>query len=106
MRERRQFKRLKIDLPVTIRYKGNLIPATALNISCGGMCLATDSPEVVGNDDVEIILDLSAAELDISIRGKVVRINPGVSKKVGVQFTNLFSLGHKAIERFIQKNKN
>ena len=106
MQERRQFKRLKVDLPVTMRYRGNLIPATALNISCGGMCLTTDSPEVAAADDIELIFDLTAADPDVSVRGKILRVNPGFNKKIAVQFTNLYSVGHKAIERFIQKSKN
>lgn len=104
--ERRQHKRLPVNLPVTLRYKGSLIPATALNISCGGVCLSTDNPDVVGGGDVEIVMDLSREEPDVSVRGKIVRINPGTQKKVGIQFTNLFSIGHKAIEKFIQRNRN
>ncbi len=106
MQERRQHKRLGLNLPVTLRYRGSLIPATALNISCGGMCLTTDSPEVAGSGDVEVIFDLSATELDVSVRGQIVHLDPGANKKIGVQFTNLYSLGHKAIERYIQKNRN
>jgi len=106
MQDRRRFRRLDIDLPVTMRYRGGLIPATALNVSCGGMCLATDSPEVAGEDDVELIFDLSAAEVDVSVRGRIIRVNPGSQKKLAIQFTNLFSVGHKAIERFMRKSKN
>jgi len=101
--ERRRFKRLSVDLPVTLRYRGRLIPATALNISCGGMCLSTEHPEIIGDDDIEVILDLSLAEVDVSVRGRIVRIAAGVKKNVGVQFTNLYSIGHQAIEKFIQK---
>ena len=105
--ERRRFKRLPVSLPVTLRYRGRLIPATALNISCGGMCLSTESSEIVGDDAIEVILDLSLAELDVSVRGKIIRIDAGINKKVGVQFTSLYSIGHQAIEKYIQrKDKN
>ena len=89
-----------------MRHKGVLIPATALNISCGGMCLATDNPEVSDDGDVEVIFDLSSTEVDVSIRGKIVRMDEGSTKKIGVQFTNLYSVGYKAIEKFCQKNRN
>ena len=106
MQERRRYPRLDVSLPVTLRYKGSLIPATALNISCGGMCLSTDSSEVLSDGNAEVILDLSGSELDVSVRGHVVRVTPGMKKKVSIQFTNLYSIGHQAIERYIQKNKN
>lgn len=106
MQERRRHKRLLVDLPVTLRYKGSLIPATVLNISCGGICLATDNPEVNDAKNVEVIIDLSAAELDVSVRGQIVRVTEGNDKKLGVQFTNLYSLGHQAIEKFINSRNN
>ncbi len=106
MQERRRYKRLLVDLPVTLRYKGSLIPATALNVSCGGMCLSTDNPEVNDANNVEVIIDLSAAELDISVRGQIVRVTEGGDKMLGVQFTNLYSLGHQAIEKFINRRNN
>lgn len=106
MQERRRYKRLLVDLPVTLRYKGSLIPATALNVSCGGMCLSTDNPAVNDANNVEVIIDLSAAELDISVRGQIVRVTEGDDKNIGVQFTNLYSLGHQAIEKFINKRNN
>lgn len=106
MQERRRHKRLLIELPVTLRYKGSLIPATALNVSCGGMCLSTDNPEVNDAKNVEVIIDLSAAELDISVRGQIVRVTEGNNTNLGIQFTNLYSLGHQAIERFINRRNN
>lgn len=106
MQERRLHKRLNVNLPVTLRYKGSLIPATALNISCGGICLATDSDEVSDPENVEVVVDLSTVEHDVSVRGKIVRVNEGTQKKLGVQFTNLYSVGHQAIERFVKKQVN
>lgn len=106
MQERRRFKRLDVNLPVTLRCRGNLIPATVLNISCGGMCLFTDNPEVTDENNVEVIVDLSAAELDISVRGKIVRTTSGMQKKVGIRFTNLYSVGHKVLEKYIRRHGN
>jgi hypothetical protein len=70
------------------------------------MCLTADSPKISDEGDVEVIFDLSATEVDVSIRGKIVHLDEGGTKKIGVQFTNLYSVGHKAIEKFIQKNRN
>jgi len=106
MDERILHKRLNVDLPVTLRYMGDLIPATALNISCGGICLATENSKMIDDNNVEVIIDLSATELDVSVRGKIVRVSEGRQKKVGIQFTNLYSIGHQAIEKFIQRHKN
>jgi hypothetical protein len=105
MNERRRYARLDVNLPVVLRYRGDLIPATVLNISCGGICLATDNAEITSEGNAEVILDLSATELDVSVRGQVVRVSDGKSKKVGIQFTNLYSVGHKAIERYLQKSR-
>ncbi len=104
MREKRRYPRVKLNLPITIRYHGILVPANSVNVSCGGMCLATDNPEVIGDDDVEIIFDLSKSEPDVSVRGKVVRIEPGMTKNVGVQFTNFESVGYKILKRYIENS--
>ncbi len=104
MLEKRRFPRIKMNLPLTIRYNGYLVPATATNVSCGGMCLATDNPVVVGDGDVEIIFDLSKSETDVSVRGKVVRVEPGTTKSVGVQFTNFESVGYKILKRYIENS--
>ncbi len=106
MNERRKYPRLDVNLPVTMRYKGKLLPATVLNISCGGVCLATDSSAVIDEGSAEIILDLSETERDVSVRGEVVRVGKGKNIQVGVQFTNLYSVGHQAIEKYLQKNRN
>lgn len=104
--ERRRYHRLDVDLPVTLRYQGRLIPATALNISCGGVCLSTEEAELEEADNAEVILDLGQTELDVSVRGQVVRVSEGKNKKIGIQFTNLFSVGHQTIERYIKQHKN
>ncbi|MBI2975069.1 MAG: PilZ domain-containing protein [Deltaproteobacteria bacterium] len=105
MSERRRYPRLDVNLPVILRYRGDLIPATVLNISCGGICLSTDNKEISSEGNAEVILDLSATEIDVSVRGQVVRVADGKNKKVGIQFTNLYSVGHKAIERYLTKNR-
>jgi len=105
MQERRRFKRLDVNLPVTLRHQGRLIPATALNISCGGICVATDVDELDVSDsgNVEVVIDLAAAELDVSVRGEVVHSTAKEKGRLGIRFTNLYSVGHKAIEKYITK---
>jgi c-di-GMP-binding flagellar brake protein YcgR len=100
--ERRTQPRLDVDLPVTLRYDGRLIPATALNVSSGGMCLSVPEREFRDDGEMEIILDLSSVERDITVRGKVVRYEDNVSKRIGLQFTNLYTVGHRSIENFLK----
>lgn len=101
--EKREYPRLDIRLPVTLRYGGRLIPATALNVSCGGMLLATPGGEVTANANVEVIFDLSEIERDVTLRGEIVRIGRGVEDRVGMRFTNLFALGHRTLSRHLRR---
>lgn len=102
VKERRTSLRIDVRLPVTLRYCGRLIPATALNISCGGMLLATTPGDVTTNAPVEVILDLSDAERDLTVRGEVIRISSPDTPQIGVQFTNFYALGYQTIERFVR----
>lgn len=108
MREKRRFKRLDAKLPVTLRCDGRLIPATTLNISCGGVCLTIDEDELawIDNANVELIIDLSQTEKDISLRGEVTRVEAEDKSKLGVKFTNLYTVGHQTLERFINGHLN
>lgn len=108
MQEQRRFKRISVELPVTLRVQGRLIPATTLNISCGGVCLGAEGLDMVvrDNEKVEVVLDLSKEERDVSLRGEITRIEWGEDSKIGVKFTNLYTVGHQTLERFINKNQN
>lgn len=108
MDEKRRFKRLDVDLPVTLRFAGRLIPATTLNISCGGACLnlESDNIDLSDNNNVEVIIDISQKDRDISIRGEITRIEDGERSRLGVKFTNLYTVGHQTLEEFINKNLN
>ncbi|MBI4367410.1 MAG: PilZ domain-containing protein [Deltaproteobacteria bacterium] len=101
-RDRRQYPRLAVDLPVTLRHGGRLIPATALNISCGGILLAPEAGDVTTNGPVEVVIDLSAAERDVTLRGEIVR--GSVRTGVGIRFTNLHAMGFKTIENYLRRN--
>ena len=108
MRDKRRFKRVDVELPVTLRCGGRLIPATALNISCGGVYLTTEGADIgiKEKDSVEIVIDLSKEDHDVSLRGEVIRIESGEGGKVGVRFTNLYTVGHQTLESYININLN
>ncbi|MBU4484750.1 PilZ domain-containing protein [bacterium] len=104
MDERRKEQRIDAELPVTLRCRGRLIPATALNISCGGACLQFDNSLVEEHDRIEVIVDLENHKRDVALSGEVVRKQAQDSITVGVKFTNLFTIAHKSLEEFIKKN--
>jgi hypothetical protein len=105
MSEKRRYSRISVDLPVILRHGGRIIPATLQNISSGGVYLKTDKSRIATGRPVEIIFDLSDANRDLSMRGQVLRVEDVDDKNgVGVQFTNLFSLSHKAVQKYIDEN--
>lgn len=107
MIEKRRTPRLSVNLPVILRHQGRLIPATALNISCGGMSIRAEDTEITSESPVEIIFDIGEIK-DISLRGQVTRIDSATQETVdlGLRFTNLFSIGHKTVEEYVRKNLN
>lgn len=103
---RRRHDRVDVQLPVTLRYQGRLIPATALNLSCGGMQLDANSLLLDREGKVELIFDLSALERDVAMRAEVAWCETIDSKsRVGVCFTNLFTIGHEAVTRYLGRHK-
>ena len=107
MEERRRNTRLHVDLPVILRHGGRIIPATALNMSCGGMFLQVAQPSVGIDQPIEVIFDLSAEQRDVAMRGHITRVEVGdEGARIGVRFTNLFSVSHKAIQQYLHKNLN
>jgi c-di-GMP-binding flagellar brake protein YcgR len=104
MSEKRRYSRISVDLPVILRHGGKLIPATLENISSGGMYLKTGKTQISTDRPVEIIFDLSESNRDVSMRGQVTRIEDAdEGSGVGVQFTNLFSLSHKAVQKYVNE---
>ena len=101
--EKRETPRFDVNLPVTLRHNGALIPATTGNISCGGMSLSTGNASVALGGHVEVVVDLTALERDVTLRGTVVRVDPNDSKQVAIQFVNLLSGGHDSLQRFLKK---
>ena len=108
MQEKRRYERLAVDLPVILRHGGRLIPATALNLSCGGMYLHADHHDIRPDLPVEVIFDLGDDQRDISMRGQILRVDREGQEPagLGIRFTNLFSLSHKAVEHYVHQNLN
>lgn len=105
--ERRRYPRLAVDLPVTMRYKGRLIPATMLNVSCGGMHIRTEGENIAGCASIEVVFDLPDRKKDVSVLGQIIRMeSQKKTTKLGVRFSNLYSMSHKTLQEFINKNLN
>jgi uncharacterized protein (TIGR02266 family) len=104
MQEKRRHNRIPLELPVILRHMGRIIPATALNVSSGGMYLRAEQADISGNHPVEVIFDLDDGERDLSLRGQVTRIEEDTDGTgMGVQFTNLFSESHKALSEYLRR---
>lgn len=107
MNERRRHPRLKLDLPVTLRHRGRLIPATMLNLSCGGMRISAPRMDLDGGAPVEVIFDIDQGARDVSLSGRVTRVEASAGQtNMGVEFTSLFSMSHKAVEEYLRNHLN
>jgi len=105
--EKRRYPRLSVNLPVILRHNGRFIPATMLNISCGGMHIKVEDEDVSKTSSVEIIFDLNEGQRDLSVNGQIRHAeNADDSIDIGVQFSNLFSNSHKAIQSYLNRNLN
>ena len=95
---------MTVNLPVVLRHRGRLIPATTLNISCGGMYIDVKHPDISKSAPVEIIFDLEERR-DLSLIGKITRVESGSGASgLGVQFTDVFSLSHKVVQDYLRTN--
>lgn len=105
VQEKRQFKRTYVNLPVTLRYNGRLIPATTLNVSSGGVCLSLEEDEIFysNRNRVEVIIDIDKEDRDVSFRGELTRIEAGVHPKVGIKFNNGPAAGSKNLSNIVDK---
>lgn len=104
MAERRRFPRMKVNLPVVLRHRGRLVPATTLNVSCGGMYINVKHPDISESAPVEITFDLEEKR-DISLIGKITRVESAAgASRLGVQFTDVFSISHKTVQDYLRTN--
>ncbi|MBI4126561.1 MAG: PilZ domain-containing protein [Deltaproteobacteria bacterium] len=99
MLERRRSPRLALELPVTLRHGGRFIPATALNMSNGGMLIQADDQNVTTQAPVEIVFDLDPTHRDVALRGNILRVE---SQSLGIQFTNTFSESYRMLQEFLR----
>ncbi|MDO8528171.1 MAG: PilZ domain-containing protein [Deltaproteobacteria bacterium] len=106
MKERREYPRYEIEVPVTLRTNGKLIPAATLDLSLGGISVLTDFNEEIAEGDVEIVMDLSNELKDISIRGNILRFKKGIAQKVAIQFVPDASKGFRHLENFLVSRYN
>ncbi len=102
MFEKRKFRRLNMNFPVTIRYKGEFIPARALNISCGGICITSPNTGVELDGAFEIFFDLDSKHKDIALRAEILHTDgDGDGKMLGVRFVNPFSKKHVELQDYL-----
>ena len=100
--EKRVNPRFEIEVPVTLRTKGKLIPAATLDISSGGISVLADFNEDLNEGPVEVIMDLSDELRDISLRGHILRLKKGIGQKVAIQFVPTDSQSLRSLERFLR----
>lgn len=110
MNEQRRHKRLDVTLPIILRYQGRLVPATMLNLSCGGARIRAEEGELVANTPVEITFDLDNQIYDVSMRGNIIHTTKDPTARdgyiAGVQFAGIVSDSQKAIEEYLKKHLN
>jgi hypothetical protein len=108
MMEKRKHKRLDVTLPVILRYGGRLIPATMLNLSCGGTRIRAEQTGFSENAPVELIFDLDNQTYDLSMRGNISHSAKDPTSQTscfaGIQFASTVSDSHKALEEYLTKH--
>ena len=102
MEERRRHPRLNMNIPLILRSKGKIIPATMTDLSSSGMGIIADFAPIP-NSAVEMIFDISSDTKDVSITGKVTRTEGSNPAKLGIEFTSPFSPGQQTIKEFLSK---
>ena len=102
MLERRRAPRIHVELPVVLRHRGRFVPATAVNLSSGGMLIHSDDSNVSTTGQVEILFDLDHEHRDVALRGNVLRVDGTHPTNLGIQFTTVFSEAHRVIQRYLE----
>lgn len=106
--ERRNYRRLNVNLDVDLVIDGKKVRSTASNISCGGMFLPTQK-HPVNEKTVQVVLHLPDTGKPVKLMGEVSRFEEGSllrrkRKGVAIKFNGLYDDNFLAIDRFI-KNK-
>ena len=105
-KERRVHPRYEMELPVTLRSHGKLIPAACIDISLGGICVLTEYTEELEPGSVEVTIDLSPKLRDVSLPGQVLRRQKGIGQRVAIQFATPPTPSHKYLRKFLSQSAN
>ncbi|MDO8519075.1 MAG: PilZ domain-containing protein [Deltaproteobacteria bacterium] len=105
--EKRNYRRLDVQLDVDLVIEGKQVNAKATNISCGGLFLPIKKTQIKERADIEITLSLPDQRKPVRVVGEVARLQGGSllgQKKEGVaiQFRGLYDDNILAIDRFIK----
>ncbi len=106
MEERRVHKRFDVEVPVTLRTKGKLIPAASLDLSLGGIAVLAEFDADLQEGPVEIIMDLSPNQRDVALMGHILRLNKEYGQKVGIQFVESRQKELNALKKFLENRYN
>lgn len=106
IQERRAHRRFEIEVPVTLRVHGKLIPAASLDVSLGGISVLIDFDSDLQEGPVEIVMDLSPNHRDVSLMGRILRFQKEYGKKVGIQFVEPKNKELNALDNFLNSRYN
>lgn len=100
--ERRQTRRMDVDLGVHLKIDGQELSANASNLSCGGMFIPMQKTIVKEKDSLQMVIHLPDMDKPVKVFGEIARVLEG--QGVGVKFTGLYDDNILAIDRFIKSN--
>jgi len=106
MQDRRAHRRFDVEVPVTLRYHGKLIPAASLDLSLGGIAVLIDFESDIQEGPIEIVMDLSPHHRDVSLMGRVLRFQKEYGKKVGIQFVESRNKEINTLQSFLNSRCN
>lgn len=106
--ERRNNRRLDIELDVNLSINGTELNATTANISCGGMFLPIKQEKLKADTDIQVTLNLPDTANPVKVVGEISRLSSQAdpSKGVAIRFRGLYDDNILAIDRFIKNKLN
>lgn len=107
--EKRNYKRLDVELNVDLVIEGKKLNTTASNISCGGLFLPLKKHELKERTDIEVVLSLPDSTKPVKVVGEVTRFQGGSFLRgrqagVAIEFRGLYDDNIMAIDRFIKNH--
>ncbi|MDO8519960.1 MAG: PilZ domain-containing protein [Deltaproteobacteria bacterium] len=105
--EKRNYRRLDVQLTVDLMIEGKKVNTKATNISCGGLFLPIKKNSIKERTDIEVTLSLPDQQKQVRVVGEVARFQDGSFLRrrpegVGIQFRGLYDDNILAIDRFIK----